>query len=386
MAIASAIFRKALDVWKHPGFGGASSQLPRLIRQGMPYILKPESARPPLTIYWNVNSVCNLRCKMCDVGTFSEESNFFQILRIDRKLHEVTLDRFKSVIDEVAPYKPAISIIATEPLMYKPLGKVVAYAEAAGLAVTVTTGGYNLPQRAEELAEARLSRLNVSLDGPPTLHNEIRGRPQTFERAVEGMRIFKEESSKRGHKSEAMALFTITNLNFSALDDFVDALGTAPFDQINFNYMTFVTKQMAEAHNVTWGDKYKATEMCVNEDVHPDKVDVDILHAQIQKVKARNDPRIVFLPDYDKAELERFFHGYESTFMDDTPCMSSWFFTQILANGEVIPFTRCYQVPFGNINDKPFMEIWNGEKAAAWRRDLREQRRFPACTRCPLVV
>lgn len=385
MGLGKSILRKARDVWKHPGFSGASSSLPRLAWQGLPYLTNPENARPPLTIYWNVNSVCNLHCKMCDVGTFNEESNFFQILRIDRKLHEITLDRFKSVVDEVAHFRPMMSIIATEPLMYKPLGKAVAYARTAGLEVTVTTGAYDLPQRAEELARAGLTRLNVSLDGPPGLHNSIRGRPNTFERATAGVKIFKAAAQRLGIKTEVIAPFTITNLNFDRLVEFVNALEPYPFDRINFNYMTFVTKEMADEHNSIWDGRYHATEMCLNEEVDPERVVPEMLHEQIEQLKARRDPRLAFLPDFSLQELRRYFRK-PFEFMGETPCMSTWYFAQIMANGEVIPFTRCYQVKLGNINEQSFMAIWDGENARAWRRDLRKHKRFPACTRCPLAI
>jgi hypothetical protein len=42
-------------------------------------------------------------------------------------------------------------------------------------------------------------------------------------------------------------------------------------------------------------------------------------------------------------------------------------------------------VPLGNINEQPFLEAWNSDKARAWRGDLRRHGRFPACTRCDMV-
>jgi radical SAM protein with 4Fe4S-binding SPASM domain len=72
-------------------------------------------------------------------------------------------------------------------------------------------------------------------------------------------------------------------------------------------------------------------------------------------------------------------------FMGNIPCMSTWYIAQIMADGAVIPYTRCYYIPLGNINEDPFMTIWNGEKARAWRKDLRKHGRFPACTRCDMV-
>jgi MoaA/NifB/PqqE/SkfB family radical SAM enzyme len=339
-------------------------------------------ARPPITIYWNVNSVCNLRCKMCDVGTFNEESNFYKNLRIDRKLHEITPERFATVIDEVAEYRPTISINGTEPLMYKPLGQVVGYARRAGLEVTVTTGAYNLPERAEELAGAGLTRLNVSIDGAAALHNEIRGRKDAFEKATTGIQRFREAADRAGASAEIYVNCTIMNMNVGRLREFYEAVKPLPVDRINFVNMNFVTAEMALTHNLKWGTKYVATANCVSDEVHPAKVDVATLAAEMEELRSLE--RVQFLPYFDRAQLETYYHR-PAEFLGAIPCMSTWFIAQVMADGEVIPYTRCYHVCLGNINKSSFLEIWNGEAAMAWRRDLRANRRFPACTRCDMV-
>lgn len=378
--------KKALKVKKHPGMSRSSS-LPRLVQQAMPFVTSRQGdARVPLTIYWGVNSVCNLRCKMCDVGNVNAESNFFANLRIDGKLHEIQMPRFRAVIDEVADYKPMISITSTEPLMYKPLGEAVGYARSKDLNVAVTTGGYTLPKRADELAEAGLNHLCVSIDGPQDLHNKIRGRADSFQKSLEGIMKFREATQRLGKKAEILVNYTITNMNFDQLEGFYDAMREAPIDRINYTYMTFVDATMADEHNALWGQKYHATVNCLNEDTDPARVDVDVLHSQIEAVKAKDKGigRVTFLPEFTLEQLRRYFHE-PGEFMTHSRCMVSWFIAEIIASGEVIPYTRCYHVPFGNINDDSFMNIWNGPKALEWRRELREQKRFPGCKRCDLV-
>ena len=49
--------------------------------------------------------------------------------------------------------------------------------------------------------QAGLGRLNVSIDGPREVHNEIRGRKKSYERAVEGISIFRSVADKCGKKS-----------------------------------------------------------------------------------------------------------------------------------------------------------------------------------------
>lgn len=378
--------KKALSVRKHPGMKRSTS-LPRLALQAAPFVTSRKGeAKIPLTIYWSVNSVCNLRCKMCDVGNVNPDSNFFANLRIDGKLHEIVIERFRAVIDEVAEHKPMISITSTEPLMYRPLGEAVAYARSKGLDVAVTTGGYTLPKRAEELAEAGLNFLSVSIDGPPDLHNTIRGRTDSFQKSVEGIRKFREALAARGKTAEILVNYTVSNLNFDRLEAAYDALLDVPIDRINYTYMNYVDSEMAEVHNASWGDRYKATVNCLNEETDPKRVDVGVLHEQMNVVKAKDSAlgRVSWLPDFSLEELRKYF--YESMeFMGHSRCMVSWFIAQIIASGEVIPYTRCYHVPFGNINHEPFLEIWNGDKAREFRRTLRQEKRFPACTRCDLV-
>lgn len=378
------VVRKALHARKHPGISSGSSLL-SLARQGLPYLTSPGGhARPPITIYWNVNSVCNLHCKMCDVGTFNEESNFYKNLRIDRKLHEISLEKFKSVVDEVAEYRPTIAINGTEPLMYKPLGAITEYARSKGLQVAVTTGGYNLPERAEELAAAGLTRLNVSIDAAPELHNYIRGRKDVFHRATSGIKLFHDAAKRRGDEPEILICATIMNINHAHLEEFYEAVKDLPVKQINFTHMNFVDPEMAMKHNLKWGKKYTATVNCLSAEVQPQAVDIDVLWDQIARVEKRGDARVHFMPMFTKEQLTTYYKK-PLEFMGSVPCVSTWFIAQIMADGEVIPYTRCYHVPLGNINDQPFLELWNGEKARAWRGDLRRNGRFPACTRCDMV-
>lgn len=372
-------------VTRHPGMGKNAS-LPKLVLQAQPYLISLKgSARPPLTVYWSINSVCNLYCRMCDVGTANHESNFFRNLSINGKLKEIPIDRYKSVIDEVAPYRPMISITSTEPLMYKPLPEAIAYTRHKGMEIAITTGGYTLPKKAEELVDAGLTRLNVSIDGPPGLHNEIRGRKDSFEQSTRGIALAKEFAQREGKKLEVLVNFTISNLNYHSLEAFYDSISEFPVDRINFSYMNFVTQEMADAHNQEWGGKYRATVNCLNDDTDPQRVDVPVLFEQIKAVRAKDDKRAAFLSDFTQEELRTFFYK-PMQFVNSQRCMVNWFIAEIIASGEVIPNTRCYYIPFGNINERPFMEIWNGEKMQAWRRDLRKQGRFPACTRCDQIL
>ena len=373
--------KKALTVKRHAGVS-SNMTLPVLARSAAPYFLsRAGSARPPLTVYWSINSVCNLSCKMCDVGMQVAESNFFKNLRLDASRDEIEIEVFQKVIDEVAEFKPMIAITSTEPLIYRPLPQAIEHTVKRGLQVAVTTGGYNLQSRAEELVDAGLTRLTISIDGPPHIHNEIRGRKDSFERATQGLARFKELSQARGRQVDALINYTVTNHNYFCLADFMKSIEGLPVDVVNVSLMSFVDEKMAKLHNQDYGDQYNATVNCMAGGTDPTAVDVEVLKAELGILRRDFAHRAMTLPEQSDSQLEVYFKDSLS-FINANRCMVSWFIAQIIANGDVIPYTRCYNIPLGNVREQPFMEIWNGPVMRAWRQDLRGHKKFPACTRC----
>ena len=80
-----------------------------------------------------------------------------------------------------------VSISGGEPFLYSGLREVLQHAKSLGLRTTVTTNGYFLqPRRLEPLRDF-VDVLAVSLDGPPELHNRLRGSPRAFDRLVAGL-------------------------------------------------------------------------------------------------------------------------------------------------------------------------------------------------------
>jgi Fe-coproporphyrin III synthase len=374
-------FQKALQALKHPGI---NTSFPRLLKNALPYYFSSDwDVPPPVTIYWSINSVCDLHCKMCDVGTFNEEGTFYKTLRIDRQLHEIDINVFKRVVDEVATAKPYMSINSTEPMLYKPLVEAVQYCTDRDIEVGVTTGAYQLPKIAEKLAEARLTRLNISIDGPEDIHNHIRGQEDSFQNSIEGLQMFHQRAKSIGYSPEIYLNYTISNLNHHALVDFYDSVKDLPINQCNFTYMWFISPDIAEAHNKEYGDIYPITSSCYNEHTNPHKVEIKVMFEQIQSLKGK--PKVAFLPEFSEEKLERFFHNPNSFMEKNAHCMASWFFLQILADGKAVVHTRCHLEPIGNINTDTFYSLWNGKKMKEWRALISRVKNMPMCKRCDQV-
>jgi MoaA/NifB/PqqE/SkfB family radical SAM enzyme len=92
------------------------------------------------------------------------------------------------ISDAAAMGYQVVSVSGGEPMMYGGLDEVLAHAKSLGLRTTVTTNGFFTGQKRLERLRELVDVLAVSLDGPPELHNEIRGSARAFERLEAGLK------------------------------------------------------------------------------------------------------------------------------------------------------------------------------------------------------
>lgn len=380
------MLRKAVYSLQHPGVG-SNVNLWSLIRRSLPYFLSPTGRSVyPLTIYFSINSVCNLHCKMCDVGIQIKETNFNKNLRPEGNRDQLSFDEFKAVIDQVKFFKPMIGITSTEPLLYKDIVKCIEYVTKNHMESLITTGGYLLPRYAGDLVRAGLKRLYVSIDGPPEVHNTIRGVKDSFERSTEGIReIMRIRQKNKASHPEVFINYTISNHNYNWLESFMDSIGDLDLSGVKFTMMNFATQEMVDVHNLVFGKRYPATVNCLQGGTNPRDIDTEILWQQLKSVKEKYSSYVEILPPLNRKELDIYFKEPLKALRKNR-CIVSYFIAQIIANGDVIPYTRCYHAVLGNIRRQTFDEIWNGSQMRKFRRDLRKHGHFPACTRCDQVT
>ena len=161
-------------------------------------------------------------------------------------------------MDEIKDFT-FISITSTEPLLYDHYPGWAA--KSRGISVNVTTNGLLLVKRYEELFEAGLQSLTVSLDGPAKIHDRIRGVPGAFEKVLEGIIKLIELKEKNGSVYPRISINSvITNLNASCLEELLNAIPLSKLEHITFALMTFCHQELADKHNELFGDKYPAPE------------------------------------------------------------------------------------------------------------------------------
>jgi len=245
----------------------------------------------------------------------------------------------------------------------------------------LTTAGLQLEKLAEDLVRVGVQHLWVSIDGPPEIHNDIRGVKDSFQKSAAGIRALDDWKRQLGRDYPKIGInYALSNHNYHCLEPFMAAVHALPVDQITFSHMNYVTARTAEVHNARFGHLYPATVSSVS-NADPTKVDVDVLWDQINLVKTRYPERVVFGPDLDRKGVEDFYYHPE-VFVRGDRCYVPWRAAEIIANGDCIVMTRCFQVSFGNIYEQSFKEIWNGPRYQEFRKNLITHGSYPACSRC----
>jgi radical SAM protein with 4Fe4S-binding SPASM domain len=81
-----------------------------------------------------------------------------------------------------------VTIIGGEAYLRPDVYEVVAFLSAAGIRVSMQTGGMALtPERAKRFREAGLAALGVSIDGPAAVHDVLRARPGSHAAAMRAL-------------------------------------------------------------------------------------------------------------------------------------------------------------------------------------------------------
>lgn len=146
--------------------------------------------RTPTQLLFVPTLGCNLRCTYCYQETLDPEGHGLA--------SQGTIDAFFAYVDRYhadEPVAPYVTLFGGEPLVDTPahhdrVGRVLAGAERRGLGVAVVTNGHDLRAFVPALAAARAREVQVTLDGPPELHD--RRRPHgsgrgTFAAIVRGI-------------------------------------------------------------------------------------------------------------------------------------------------------------------------------------------------------
>jgi radical SAM protein with 4Fe4S-binding SPASM domain len=323
---------------------------------------------------------CNLRCKMCGQWGEGGVTKKQEAQYIGGELSSVEL---RSLIDDLAVFRPNITLFGGEPLLYPAVPDLISQIKQKRMHCLMITNGSLLEKMAAEIVESGLDELNLSLDGRAECHDRIRGLPGLFDTIMRGLKAVQHHKTKLNRKYPLVNLqCTITKDNYLHLEDLLEVAGQIGADSLTFHNLIFldpVILEQQKAVNKALGCDAKEWEgFAFNPEIEP-----EVLSEKREKILAGKYPfKIDFYPNFSRQELLDYYKNkHYRPDQGKARCLSPWVVAYVFPDGEVRPCLN-FNYSYGNIKNSGFMDIWNNPQALRFRRQLQQHRIFPVCARC----
>jgi radical SAM protein len=141
-----------------------------------------DTSRRPFVLVWELTQACELACKHCRADA-----------EPDRHPEELTTAEGRALLEEARRFGEDQLVVLSggDPLARPDTVGLVDHGSDLGLRMTLTPSGTAslTPDRIQDLADAGLRRMALSVDGgSAAAHDEFRGEPGSFDHTVEAAR------------------------------------------------------------------------------------------------------------------------------------------------------------------------------------------------------
>jgi MoaA/NifB/PqqE/SkfB family radical SAM enzyme len=304
----------------------------------------------------NPHSRCNCRCAMCDIWK-TTEAREISVHDLKRQLESIERLRVQWVV-----------FSGGEALMHSDLWSLIDLLRERQIRITLLSSGLLLGRHAASLVKS-VDDVIISLDGPPPVHNSIRGVPGAFEITSAGITSILE----RDANFRISARCTVQRSNFRHLRETVDAARGLRLNSISF--LAADVDSTAFARPDGWPTEKRAA-------IGLDSAEIVDLESEIEALISRGECGGFVCES--PAKLRRIGHHFRAV-LNEIPavapaCNAPWKSAVVEADGTVRP---CFfHGPIGNLNSgKPLDLILNGPEAVAFRGSLNVATN-PICQKC----
>ena len=321
------------------------------VKQLVRWIRGHDAARPFEAFQIEVTSRCNLKCVMCPVTVLADQWPA-------RDMSWETFERVAAAFERTNwVYLQGWG----EPLLHRRVFDMIARAKSAGCRVGFTTNGTRLTQaNGARLLDLGLDLVAVSIAGASAATHEAIRVGSDFVRLTENLRRFLQlRRERRNARPKVEVFYLMTSANFDELPRAVELAADLGADELVATNLDYV---------ITAGlDELRAYSSSPPAPAFSDALE------EAHKVARRSG--IVFRPhrlqftEMAVCDLNPLRILFVSADGGVSPCV----YTSPLGRSEIprVFEGRPIEVPvvsFGNVNERPLMEIWEGEEYREFRK------------------
>jgi MoaA/NifB/PqqE/SkfB family radical SAM enzyme len=340
-------------------------------------------APPPTALNIFPTFRCNLKCIQC--GQWGE-SGVFSSKQLSLSQDELDTAQWCSFIDQVAQFRPYLYFNGGEPLMREDLPDILKAAAARNLLTSFVSNCTLLEEKAEELVDADLFMFWGSIDGLGETNSKIR-RGADFDRVIKGINRL---AAVRDQKKKGVPLIKI--LTVIMPENQHQLLELANYFQRNLTLDiwaitpgVFTNTDLTDRNSQQYQEKLGIPEEYWQGYIRDvESMDCNAIEAQLEEIKnSKWKFSLELLPPFVSRNfsLENHYLQPQSFHEDVSSCWRAFRVPTIDPNGDVTCCQISHSFSAGNILEKDFLAIWNGEKYQTFRKAVYGDL-FPCCARC----
>jgi MoaA/NifB/PqqE/SkfB family radical SAM enzyme len=314
---------------------------------------------------------CDLRCPYC----FQRD--------MPHSPETLDLEGWQNVIAQIRPFGSTVVIMGGELFLYRPVMDLLRAVKEAGLPLVIITNGTLLAKRADELLALGLDGLYVSIDGPPEVHNAVRGHPRGYELATKGVAKIL-AGRGRSRRPYVQVFTTISGYTVGHLRRHAQDMMRLGVDRLVLNALVYFppdeVRAQAEALRVRFGAD---TLSCpAIDDAETPNVDPDALRRELETIAAVVPRNRFAIDPPDLGRRPEVYVGAGTGPFRTRGCVSAYRDMWIYPTGDVSACVRMNELVMGNVRSESLAAIWNGPTYRRFRDRLRTRGHMPVCGRC----
>ena len=207
----------------------------------------PQIIPKPLYVGLSVGTICNFRCKQCDLW------------RIPTKPEEyLTTREIKRILKDLRNWLGPFRLVFTgaEPFLRKDIIKILRFASKNNIYTVITSNGWLIDEKmARKIVLSGLDVINVSLDGVnPKTHDFLRGKSSAFKRAVAALENLKKARGEL--KTPVIYINTVMmDKNVTQLEELAKLAKKMGIDAIRFQALESKWLFGSEKYHSQWFKK-----------------------------------------------------------------------------------------------------------------------------------
>lgn len=314
-------------------------------------------------IQWHLTERCNLQCRHC--------------YQQRRKPGEMSIGELKQQIDGATEMllaweeeydislSPSIHFTGGEPFLYKGLWNVIGHAMQSGYNVAILTNGCLITKADAEKANAfGIADIQISLEGPPEIHDAIRGLG-SFTAAAKGARLLIDAGNC------VSSNMTLSRLNINSVEETAEIAKDVGFSGIGFSRL------------VPCGS---------GKNLLDSLLESQEIKTAYQKILALNSPSFKVDSGDPLAGVISGFRPSPESELALSGCSAGFSGVTITSDGSVMPCRRI-GIKIGNLRKTSLRRIWSTSKVL-WQLRQRESYKgkcgncslWPSCRGCRAVA